>query len=163
MTTLADFTTPDEVRAVLGVTPEELEDKTLAIPLYLRQLQFDLSDISDTLEADYLTVAALASRTTLQQRLYDVMQAYAPYFVAKELLTSLAVFSPRVITDGRATAERVTDPFQDVRDGVDAGLVALRQRLRDAALALGGVTKAFTSTFSYSVSAGLATDPVTGV
>lgn len=160
-TTLASFTTPVEIRAVLGVTPEELPDITLAQPLYLRQLQFVLSDVDSGLEAAYLAVAALPSRSTAQQKLYDVMQAFSPYAIGKDLLGSLTLFAPRRITDGRAEMERMTDPFQDVRDGVDAGYNTLLDRLRAAYEALGNTTTAATRTFSYSVSAGLSINPVT--
>jgi hypothetical protein len=161
MTTLAQFTTPDEVRAVLGVAPEELRDEVLAMPMYLRQLQFALSDIDGTLESTYLTIAALASRTTAQQRLYDVMQVYAPYAVAKTLLTSVALFAPRRITDGRAETERVVDPFEDVREGVDAGLISLKDRLVSALAGVGTTVTTVTRVVTFSTSTGLAVNPVT--
>ena len=161
MTTLQQFTTPDEIRAVLGVAPEEIEDATLAMPLYLRQLQFELSDIDSSLESTYLSVSAMASRTTAQQKLYDVMQAFAPYFIAKILLTSAPLFAPRRITDGRAEAERVVDPYMEVREGVDAGFLSLRARLRDALTALGTAATAASRTMIFSVAAGLAVNPVT--
>ena len=161
MTTLAHFTTPDEIRAVLGVAPEEIRDEVLLMPMYVRQLQFELSDLGATLESDYLTVAALASRSAAQQKLYDVMQVYAPYAIAKILLTSVALFAPRRITDGRAEAERVVDPFEDVRDGVDSTLLVLRDRLVDAAAALGTTASTLSRTITLSVATGLAVNPVT--
>lgn len=161
MTTLQQFTTPDEIRAVLGVSPEELEDVTLAMPLYLRQLQFELSDIDSTLESSYLSIAAMSSRTTAQQKLYDVMQAFAPYFLAKILLTSAPLFAPRRITDGRAEAERVVDPYLEVREGVDAGFLSLRSRLKDALTALGTTVSSTNLAMVYTLASGLAVNPVT--
>lgn len=161
MTTLQQFTTPDEIRAVLGVSQEEIEDVTLAMPLYLRQLQFELSDIDPTLESSYLTIAGLASRTAAQQKLYDVMQAFAPYQVAKVLLTSAPLFAPRRITDGRAEVERIVDPYAEVREGVDAGFLSLRARLVNALVALGTAVTTESRTLIYSAAAGLAVNPVT--
>ena len=161
MTTLSQFTSSDEIRAVLGVTPEELEDITLELPSYLRNLQFELEDIAPTLEASYLAIAALPSRSTAQQKLYDVMQAFAPYATARLLLTSLSLFAPKVITDGRASTERVVDPFSDVRDGVDAGYFSLKERLKSSLIALGTTVSSTSRVFAYSVSAGLSINPVT--
>jgi hypothetical protein len=121
-----------------------------------------LYDVAATLEADYLAIAALPSKSTTQQKLYDVMQAFAPYAVSKSLLGSLSLFAPRRITDGRAEMERVVDPFQDARDGVDAGYNVLLDRLRAAYEALGNTVTVATRVFSYALAAPLGTDPVTG-
>lgn len=158
---LTQFTSYDEIRAVLGVAPEELEDFTLALPIHLRQLQFELSDFSDTLESTYLSIAASSSRTSAQQKLYDVIQVFAPYSVAKSLLTSVPLFAPRRITDGRADVERVVDPFMDVREGVDAAYAALRERLRAAMSAVSLTPTSATNLFSYAGTAGLSVNPVT--
>lgn len=161
-TTLANFVTPQEVRAVLGVAPEELEDSTLAMPLYLRQLQFNLSDIDTALESTYLTIAALSSRTAKQQKLYDVMQTYTAYAISRFLLASVSLFAPKRITDGKAEMERVVDPFQDVREGVDAGYFVLLERLRNAYVDLGITLATASRSFTYTTSAPLTTNPITG-
>lgn len=163
-TSLSQFVSPGEVRAVLGVAPEELEDQTLAMPLYLRQLQFDLSDIAPELESAYLSSSVLQTRTAVQQKLYDVMQTYAAYAIAKVLLSSVSLFAPKRITDGKSELERVVDPYQDVRDGVDTGYQVLKERLVNAfKAATGGDTAVTTRIFTYTVAAGLSSNPVTGV
>ena len=45
---LTEYTTYEEIRAVLGVADEELEDVVLAQPLFERQLILDLDDINST-------------------------------------------------------------------------------------------------------------------
>jgi len=161
MTVLSQFALPDEIRAVLGVSQEEITDLTLAMPLYLRQLQFELSDIDENLESTYLSIAALSSRTVAEQKLYDVMQAFAPYSVGRILLGSVTLFAPKRITDGKAEMERIIDPFSDVKEGVIAAYNSLYDRLRSAYEALGNTMATQSRTWTYAVSAGLATDPVT--
>ena len=163
MTVLSKYATALDIRAVLGVTPEELEDATLAVPLYLRQLQFILADIDPLLESTYLSTVAVSSKTTVQQKFVDVVQTFCAYAVSKELLTSLSLFAPRRITDGRAEVERVIDPYEDVRDGVDAAYNTLLDRVRTTYAALGNtITTTATRTFPLSAAAGLAINPVTG-
>lgn len=162
MANLLTFTSADEIRAVLGVSPEELEDDTVELPLYFKQLQFDLSDVASGLEASYLAVHALpiASRTSVQQKLLDVTSVYSSYAISRLLLTSLSAFAPKQITDGKAATTRVEDPFLRVREGVEAQYAVLRARLLAAYAASGNSVGATTSRV-YVVAAGLGTNPVT--
>lgn len=161
MLELIDYTSNDEIRAALGVSEEELEDATLAKQLYAMQLGFELGDITPELEQTFMTIKVSASKTAEQRKLYDVVKVFSAYVVAKYLLVSLPLFAPKRITDGRSEVERFTDPFQDVRDGVAAGYLTLRNRVIDA-LAGVGIVVATASGRSYFATAGLATDPVTG-
>jgi hypothetical protein len=52
---LLDLTSYDQVRAVLGVSDEELTDTTLALPIYWRKLQMDLETVHPDLEALYIS------------------------------------------------------------------------------------------------------------
>lgn len=163
MASILNFTTCDSIRAVLGVAPEELEDATIELPLYVTQLQFEFTDIASGLEAAYTTILGipLVSRTTQQQLLIDTTQVFSAYATSKILLTSLSTFAPVKILDGRAEVGRVTDPFEGVRSGVNANYDALKKRLANAYQAtLGSV--ATTTSRSYFLTSGLATDPVTG-
>lgn len=164
MATLQDFTSADEVRAVLGVSPEELEDQTLELGIYLNQLQFDLADVGVTLEATYLAIKDLevSNRTAVQQKLFNVTSVYSSYFVSRLLLTSLPVFAPKQITDGKASQVRIDDPFSRVKEGVEAQYLVLRARLL-AALAATGVSVASGISRIYVGSAGLSSNPVTNV
>ena len=157
---LIDFTSYADIRAILGVAPEELEDTTLALPIYVRELQFLLGDIEPTLETTYLGLAAQPTRTTQEQKVVDVLQVFSAYAVAKNLLTSLPLFSPRRIQDGRAEMERHSDPFQDLRDGVDSSYLSMLARLKTAIEAI-GLSPTGTVTRSYFSTSTIATDPVT--
>lgn len=164
MANLQTYTTPDEVRAVLGVAKEELEDVTIELPVYVLQLQFDLADVNSGLEAAYLDIAAISPtvRTAVQQKLYDVTAVYSSYVVSRLLLTSVSIFSPQQITDGKAMQNRISDPFEEVRKGVEATYQSLRNRLL-VALAAIGTNIAATTTRSYVTSSGLNLNPVTNV
>ena len=163
MASILHYTTCDSIRAVLGVAPEELEDATIELPLYVIQLQFELTDIAAGLEAAYTVCASIPpiSRTAPQQLLFDTTQVFSAYATSKILLTSLSTFAPVKILDGRAEVNRMADPYEGVRSGVNANYDALKKRLANAYQAtLGSV--ATSTTRSYFSTAGLATDPVTG-
>lgn len=160
MPALTDFTTYDDIRAVLGIAPEELEDETLALPRYLKELQFLIGDIEPTLEATYTTLVGQTTRTPQEQKVVDVLQVFSAYAVAKNLLTSLPLFSPQRVQDGRAEQQRFNDPFQDLRDGVDSSYLSMLARLKTAIEAI-GLSPAGTVTRSYFSTSTIATDPVT--
>lgn len=167
MATLTDFTSYDEIRAVLGVSVDELEDATLALPIFFTSLVFDLTDLADDMDTVYLTIAALPAveRSTAQQRFHDVAQLYSAYSTSKQLLTSLPLFSPKKMLDGRAEFDRQADPFEDVRAGVIEGLSQAKKRLLSLYAAVTSVTPATTtvSAPAFVLATGIVIDPVTGV
>ena len=162
---LTEYVNSSDIRAVLGVSPEELEDATLALPLYETFLVLSLDDVETTLAAAYLVVSAIvfASRTATQKRFHDVCRLFCAYAVARQLLTSLPYFAEWKMQDGRAAKERVKDPYQLTREGVEAGFAALSLRLSQAYSDMtGGTIAARTRTrVTLSRGVGLALDPVT--
>jgi len=161
MTILLNYTSYDEIRAVLGVSDEELEDVTLALPIYAQKLGFELEDISSTLESVYEAAKTAPVPTTAQTKLLNSVQVFSAYAIAKHLLGSASLFAPRRVGDGRAETERVTDPFETLRDDVEAGYLSLKQRVSSALVGLGEQVDAATSRV-YSAAAGLPVDNVTG-
>ena len=161
-TTLTQFTSYDEIRAVLGVSDEELEDNTLALGMYSTLLEMDLGDISSGLVDQYLAIYALAIKTPEEQKLLDVVSVFSAYAISKHLLTSLPLFAPKRITDGRAETDRITDPFEGVREGVNSMYPVLKERIKAILAILGTPTTASTARTFFSV-AGLAINPVTNV
>ena len=161
-TALTDFASYDEIRAVLGVSDEELEDGTLALPMYLKLLQMEFGDMEPTLEAQYLAAKGSASPTAEEQKLVDVVSVFSAYAISKHLLTSLPLFAPKRITDGRAETDRVTDPFEGVREGVNSTYQSLKARVLIALSNAGTPTTAATQR-TYFAAAGLAINPVTNV
>lgn len=164
MAILTDYTTYDTVRAVLGVAEEELEDATLGLPMYLQQLQMSMEGIHTEVIPQYAAIRALdpASRTSVQQRFFDVVQVYSAYAISMTLLSSARLFAPQSVTDGRAQQQRFADPFDRLRDDVRGTLTDLKRRLESALEALGFSVDA-RSTKAYFSTAPLVSDPVTNI
>jgi len=162
---LSDYTTPQEIRAVLGVSSTELTDETLALSMYGTLATLGLEDIHKNLPTEFSTVSALPVKTSQQQRFVDLVKLYVPYKIAKELLTSLPLFAVKQLSDGRAEFQRQADVFNDLRDGVDAALNSLKFRLSAtyASMYPAVIVNTPTATFSSVRAAGLAVNPITGV
>jgi len=160
---LTQYTTFDEVRAVLGVSDEELEDEVLVQPFYERQLIIDIEDVDAGIPDAFDTVSAIpyASRTKVQKRFYDLVQLFSAYAIGRTLLMSMPYFAELRVQDGRSEKQRVKDPFEFTRDGVQAGFVAARQSLLAAYAAATGGSVTTRVTRTLLTSTGLATDPVT--
>jgi hypothetical protein len=160
---LSEFTSPDEVRAVLGVSDDEIEDETLLLPLYELMLTEDLETVGSGLTSTFRTVSDLSidDRTNLQKRLYNLTRLFSAYAVAKHLLTSLPYFGEQRMADGRAEKERIADPYEKTMAGVLSGLNDLRLRLSAVFAAETGTPALSTTARIYATSTGLAIDPVT--
>lgn len=162
--TILDYTTYEEVRAVLGVSATELPDLTMAQTQHNLLLTIDLEDVNSGIPDLYTTVSALPeiSRSTAQKRFYELTRLFASYTIARNLLTSLPLFSVARLTDGRAEFQRQPDIFADVREGVEAMFNTLRIKLSTIYVVLTPAEALYTSgVFSYATSTGLGTDPVT--
>lgn len=158
------LTTYDDVRAVLGVTVDELEDSTLTLELYANHLDMELEDIAAALPAQYTTVAAIAEnlRTAAQQKFYRLTRLFATYSVARQLISGLPMFGPKDISDGKALVSRFADsPYTRVADEVRAEYDRLLIALGKAYGEL--ISQAVTvTTRTYAVSIGQGVDRVTG-
>lgn len=162
--TLTDYTSYAEIRAVLGVSEEELLDADLALQTRLTALESNLLDVSDVMLSTYATIKAIAigSRTADQQKFFLLTQYYSAYAVGEELLASSPMFGFKRVTDGKAEAERF-DKFADLKDGILKAASVARKRLK---LALGtlnvGYTAPATTTMIPILGIVGGTDPVTG-
>ena len=161
---MSPYTTYDEVRAVLGVSDEELENATLSLPLYAQQLELELESVYVSLPSMYTGIQALdpALRTPQQQKLFDIVQVYSAYATGKILLVSAPRFAPKRISDGRAEVERVADPFATLRDDLEQTLLSLRARLVRALEALDVVFSPVAGRV-YFGAAGLSINPITNI
>lgn len=158
---LTIYTTYNDIRAVLGVSTDELADDTLALQLYDDALRADFDDVSVDLLDTFQTVSALSPLTPAQERFLQYTRLFATFSVARQLLTSLPLFSPKVIGDGKAVMERHADPFRETVKAVNAGYDRWKDRLDKALAAVGTVTTAATPRVYFSV-VSPATDPITG-
>lgn len=116
---LIDFTSYEAVRAALGVSVDEISDVTLALDLYDFNLQVELDSINTTLSSVYLAAKVNPTPTDQEKRLVRSTSLFATYCVAKHLTTSLPLFSPKDISDSKASFARYTsDPYKEVIAGV---------------------------------------------
>lgn len=134
MAGLVDFTSFDDIRAVLGVSSDELEDATLSLDLYYFGLVSELEEMTPSPLSSYLDLFETDPEVMSEDelRFYRAMRVFASNWVAKELLPSLPVFAPREISDGKAGMQRVLDPYKAVREGVESGLERAALRLASA-------------------------------
>jgi hypothetical protein len=160
---LLTYTTYDDIRAALGVSSDEIEDATLSLSLYELNLTSEFEDIGLTLESDYATVAALSSRTAVQDRFLQATRLFATYAVAYQAATSLPLFSPKDISDGKATVSRYADsPYKEVVKRIEQLYGKYKARLEAAFAANGAVSAPSITPRPYFTVSVPDSDPVTG-
>lgn len=160
---LVDFTSHDDIRAALGVSVDEIEDATISLPLYENNLAVELDEIDLDLATDYATINALPTKTAVQTRFLTIAQLFATYAVAKQLTTSLPMFSPKEISDGKASMVRFAqNPYKDTIAEVKRQWEANRARLEAAYAALADGTAAPATVLPYLTVSSPDSDPVTG-
>ena len=158
-----NLVTTDSVRAVLGVSMQELPDTVLSNTIYSTQLREDMIEMHPQMVADFATISALVSPTADQERFLDLAQAYAAYNVATQCLTSLPLFAPQTIQDEKAQIMRGADFYKRLRDDVGAVMSKLRSRLLNAySVVNSGAVAPLAVDRIFGVTAGLTSDPVTG-
>lgn len=163
--TILDYTSYDQVRAVLGVSSEEVTDSELALPIWWMTLNEKFSDISELVVPNYSTIAAisLGSRTPVQIKFLETAKLFATYAIAEDLLVALPMFGFQSVTDGKASQQRF-DRWDDIKIGIQKNVNVLKVKLR-VTLAAIDVSYAAPVPVSrtYVASAGIATDPVTNI
>lgn len=145
------YTTYADIRAALGVSTDDLEDTTLALPTYADLLDVELTDINSTLPDTYTTTIALPTPTTNEQRFLQAARLFATYALAKHLTSSLPLFAAKQVTDGKSANTRFDNPYRDTVKSINEQYDRFRNRLRDATAALGSTTTTATALTFMSV------------
>lgn len=162
---LTDYTTPDEIRAVLSVTDEELEDDHLNLPLFTLELSEKFRELSVNIEALYLTyhAAGTATLSPNQLRFYNLSRLFATYSVAVHLLDSYDLLAVQTVKDARAEFARFEKPFERVGAAIRASWEKARLRLTQAYNEIAAVPATFEPAAArvFVATAGIAADPVT--
>lgn len=159
---LTDYATYEDIRAALGVTPEELEDATLALALYADNLQVELEDVDLSIPSTYVTVRAEVSPTEAQERFLQSCRLFSIYAVAKHLTDSVSLFAPKDVTDGKAAIARVTNPHKLVIENINKQYGRFRVRLDETFAALSSTSATSVVAVNYFSAVTPASDPVTG-
>lgn len=158
-----DITSTASVRSVLGISERELRDEVLLNPIYSTQLHEKLYDLHVDLFGDFTDVAAIDPRSEVQDRFYNLVQAYSAYAVASFCLGSLPMFSPQTIKDSKSELSRFDDANKNLRRDVLETLSLLRIRLLTVYNAINPDSPLPSATARLSVLiAPLGVNPVTG-
>lgn len=154
----------DDIRALLGVSVEELENDTISLRVYERNLEESLIDLDPEMIGDYQEVESIEapSRTEAQRRFFNALQSYATYHVAVDLAGALPQFSPRLISDSKASVQRHNDPYQKTIEAVERGFAKATERLKQRYGALKERAVAEITTVPVFVASVPTADPVTG-
>ena len=160
--TITTYCTADSVRAVLGVSDEEIPDTVILDPIYSLALDERLIDIDSGLAPFYATLPTTGG-TQAQVRFLNLVNTYSAYIVAQQLLNSVKMFAPQIITDSKSTMTRNIDAYADLRTNVIGSINYLYTRITSAYTLLNpsGSTPQVTPRI-FAVSVG-GYDPVTDV
>jgi hypothetical protein len=163
MPTLDYYTTPDEVRAALGVSSTEISNAVLALPMYPVLLTGDLEEVYTGISAGYDVVHAIAenTRTAAQAKFHDTVRVWAAFDMGARLMRALPMFGVQELTDGKAEFKRFDLNWQQLADDIDATLVALKFRLIASFTTMTGVEVPVRTFNTNILSTGLGVDPVT--
>lgn len=136
---LVDFTDYDDIRAALGVSEEELEDHTISLPLYEINLKAEIRRADATALAAFSDLPPDPDNYTDDQRTFaESMRFFATYAVAKHLTSTLPLFSPKEISDGKSHLTRYAqNPYKDT---IDAVLGLYEQSKQDMLASLVAIT-----------------------
>lgn len=163
---LTDFCSLDDIRAALGVSKDELEDATLSLEVYRSNLELELLDVDLTLVERYepFIEAEVEDLQPVERRFVQAVRLFATYVVARHLTTALPLFSPKDITDGKASVSRYADsPYKGVIADIKAFCEKYRSWTVDALAALNSATATPEPVRSFMRVTAPARDPVTGI
>ena len=158
---LLNYTTYDDIRAALGVSDEELEDGVLGLQLYEDSLRFELDDVHPDLVALHTTLESTPVLTSAQERFMASCRGFSTYAVARSLTSTLPMFGPKSVEDGKARMERFADPYKATIEAVNKSYTTWKARLEAAYGTLMSTSKP-TVFMSYAVSATPTYNPITG-
>lgn len=154
-----------EVRAALGVSVSELKDDVLELPLYEGILIKELEDVSPTCLADYTAVNDKddAAKTTAEKDFQLAFELFSVFAVARGLTSSLPLFSPKSIGDGKASASRFSDsPYKDTIEAIGLSYEEYRKYLISKYAIFNGGSSSDSAPIPMVGIMSPATDPVTG-
>lgn len=160
----SDYTSPNSVRAVLGISVKEVSDTVITDNVYLTGLLEALRAVSLTLAADYRALKALSgTRTADEARFLLLAETFCAYVVAIQLTPNLPMSAPQIITDGKSEQGRIANPYLLLLPNLTASLALFKANLLDAYAGINpAIPKTAKTRRTMVLGSGLAVDPVTG-
>lgn len=164
MAAFTDYTTPGNVRAVLGISVKEAEDVVVTSSPYFTGMLEALRALSLTLATDYTTLkTAGGTRTAKESRFLLLAESFCAYIVAIQLIPALPLLAPQLITDGKSQQGRIANPYEQLKPSLTASLAIFSFNLMDAYSDINvAITKPVKTTRIMVLGVDLAVDPVTG-
>lgn len=144
MIQITDFTSYDEIRAIIGVDSIELPDANIETAANTSALTRALRTFSTSTGSLLSVIDALpADKTDDEEYLYNTACEYAALIVAEACCTGLSMFALKSDSDGKASQSRFSgeSTFRDV-------LANIRARL---ATVIGALDELINETTTYTV------------
>lgn len=160
---LSNYTSFDEVRAVLGVSIDELSDATLSLNLYVFNLALELDEVDLGVASYYAPFITVPAVKKTDIRFSQCVSLFSAYAVARQACAALPMFGPKEQTDGKSSLVRfANDPYKITIARINEQYQKAKVALDVAYSATQAVTAPPVSTRPY-LSVVLANyDPVTG-
>jgi len=160
---LTTYTSYADVRAVLGVSDDDIDDDTLALPTYDDMLRMEMDSLNVGLHPKFLEVALVqpTALTDAQSMFLRYFRLFCTYATARALASALPMFGPKSISDGKASMARFSDnPYKTTVAKVEADFARMSSLLASSYAALESTS---TTVFSrpWFSAVGLDVDPVT--
>lgn len=136
---ITTYTSYDEVRISLGLSPKELSDTSLGLEMFFNSLNNLLLGVAlpAAYDSDVVTVfAALPStnRTEAQVRFYNTVRLLATYKVAYDVAVALPGIMLRTVSDGKRSMSRFSpeSAYKDIVAALGAKVNSMVSELEGA-------------------------------
>lgn len=157
----ADYTSPQEVRSLLGASPKEVVDEVVTTNTYLTMVLEKLDEIDPTLATTFLAARDAEPPTKAQARFVLLVQTFCAYVVAIGLVPAIPNLIAKRITDGKSEVER-NNPYASLMPELLANLSWIRNRVVLALAELNGQPAPATTVRRLAGGIPLGLDPVAG-
>lgn len=132
MLPLTEYTDTDAVRAVVGVTDNEVPDLMLTQQGMALSLTLDLGEWLPA-HADIYAEGAAQSPTEAQLQKWQYLQLYAQFYCAASLIEFMQLAVPQMIGDGKDEMRRFTNfDFDKLLAKFKAAVARYKTRLLEA-------------------------------
>ena len=134
MISLTDYTSCDEIRAMIGVDSLELSDSTIMLPNYTQGLFIKLRGFSGTVEGESGSIISIyeafleeAELTENQEYFVSLVRQFATSSIAEACCSGLSMFALKTDTDGKASQSRFAseNTYRDVITNIREKLASL--------------------------------------
>lgn len=139
---ITTYTSYNEIRYVIGLSVKELTDDQLGSTIYENTLSLAIASVavpetvgSGTFREEFSTISntAEATRTTSQQKFYDLARLFATYVVADAVCKTLPMTAPKMLSDSKASLTRFSaeSTYKDVVAAIKDMVASIKQEIEN--------------------------------